>query len=120
MFKENITDNTYQHLDISGKNEVKNFKDGIKYQSDSTIIKMILKKEEGNIVLFAFDKEQGLIEHSASSDAFIFIIEGGIVFTISGENYKLIEGDTLTLPANIPHSLFALKPTKMLLIVITR
>jgi len=59
-----------------------------------------------------------LIEHSASSEALVYIIEGEIEFTIEGESYTLKDGDTLTLPAKIPHSLFALKRTKMLLVII--
>jgi quercetin dioxygenase-like cupin family protein len=108
-----------QQLDTIENLPVKNIKEGIEFQSDSTIIKMILKKNNGNIVLFAFDKEQGLIEHAASSDALVFIIEGEIEFTISNGKYLLKEGDTLTLPSKIPHSLFAIKQTKMLLVVIS-
>ena len=107
-----------QHTETIEKIDINNFKNNIKYQPDSTIIKMILKKSNGNIVLFAFDKDQGLIEHSASSDAVVYIIEGEINFTISGKNYLLKEGDTITLPAKIPHSLFAVEQTKMLLIII--
>ncbi len=108
-----------QQLETSERISVKNLKEDLKYQIDSTIIKMILKKSNGNIVLFAFDKDQGLIEHAASSDALVFIIEGEIEFTISGEKYLLKEGDTLTLPAKAPHSLFALNQTKMLLVIIS-
>jgi len=112
MSDKNQQINTLTNISIN------NYKNGIEFQPDSTIIKMVLKKSNGNVVLFAFDKEQGLIEHSASSDALVFIIEGEIEFTISNERYILKEGDTITLPAKIPHSLCAIKQTKMLLVVI--
>jgi|YelNatPaOPRAMG01_1025707.scaffolds.fasta_scaffold27750_2 quercetin dioxygenase-like cupin family protein len=108
-----------QQIETSENILVKNLKDDLKYQPDSTIIKMILNKSNGNIVLFAFDKDQGLIEHAASSDALVYIIEGEIKFIISGEEYNLKEGDTLMLPAKIPHSLFAIKQTKMFLVIIS-
>ncbi|MHB8854543.1 MAG: cupin domain-containing protein [Ignavibacteriaceae bacterium] len=108
-----------QQISTSPHIPINNFKNNTEYQPESTIIKMILKKSNGNVVLFAFDKEQGLIEHAASSDALVFIIEGEIEFTISGEKYLLKEGDTFTLPAKIPHSLYALKQTKMFLIIIS-
>jgi len=111
--------NSIQQTDYAEGLEVKNFKNDIDYQPDSTIIKMVSKKPTGNIVLFAFDKDQGLIEHSASSDALVYIIEGEIEFTVAGVNYLLKEGDTLTLPAKIPHSLFAIKRTKMLLVILS-
>ncbi len=119
MFKENIDSNNSQRVNTAEKIEIKNFKDDIAYQPDSSIIKMVLKKPNGNIMLFAFDKEQGLIEHSASSDAMVYIIEGEIQFTLAGVEYLLKEGDTLTLPAKIPHSLFAVKQTKMLLVILS-
>jgi len=112
-----MNDNT-QQIETSENIPVKNLNVDLKYQPDSTIIKMILNKSNGNIVLFAFDKDQGLIEHAASSDALVYVIEGKINFTISGEEYLLKEGDTITLPAKIPHSLFAVEQTKMLLIII--
>ena len=119
MYKENMSSEVLQQVDTLEKIEVKNFINDINYQPDSTIIKMVLKKSNGNVVLFTFDKDQGLIEHSASSEALVYIIEGEIESTIAGENYLLKEGDKLTLPAKIPHSLFALKQTKMLLVIIT-
>jgi len=111
--------NSVQQTDYAEGLEVKNFKNDVDYQSDSTIIKMVSKKPNGNIVLFAFDRDQGLIEHSASSDALVYIIEGEIEFTVAGVSYLLKEGDTLALPAKIPHSLFAIKRTKMFLVIIS-
>ncbi len=119
MFRENITDDISHDVLTSGKIEVKNFKDQIGYQQDSTVIKTVLKKQNGNVVLFAFDKDQGLIEHSASSEALIYIIEGEIDFIIAGETYLLKDGDSLKLPVKAPHSLFAKEKTKILLVVIS-
>ncbi len=112
-------DENIHQVKVNGNPIVKNLKNDFSFQQDSTIIKMILRKSQGNIVLFAFDKDQGLIEHAASSDALVFIIEGEIEFTISNVKYILKEGDTLTLPAKAPHSLFAIKQTKMLLVIIS-
>ncbi len=119
MYRENITNEITGKAETSEKIEVKNFIEGLNYQPDSTIIKMILKKSQGNVVLFAFDKDQGLIEHSASSEALVYIIEGEIEFKIAGESYVLKQGDSLILPAKIPHSLFAINRTKMLLVIIS-
>lgn len=97
---------------------VKNLLNDYDYQPESITIKTVLKNPAGSVVLFILDKEQGLIEHAASSEALVCILEGEIDFTISNQNYKLKAGNTLKLPARIPHSLLAVERTKMLLIIV--
>ncbi len=97
---------------------IKNLKKDYEYQSESITIKTVLKNSNGSIALFILDKEQGLIEHAASSEALVYILEGEIDFMISNHNYKLKEGNVLRLPAKIPHSLISVERTKMLLIIL--
>jgi len=99
------------------KGLVKNLLNDYEYQSESITIKTISKNSAGSIVLFILDKEQGLIEHAASSKALAYLLEGEINFTISGQEYKLKKGDILTLPAKVPHSLIASEKAKMLLVI---
>ena len=46
------------------------------YQAGSIVSRMIIDKKAGSITLFAFDKGQGLSEHTVPFDAFAFIIDG--------------------------------------------
>jgi len=90
----------------------------IAYQKDSVVSKTIIKKPTGTITLFAFDKDQGLSEHSAPYDALVFIVDGEATITIGGQPYRVKKNEMMILPANIPHALQADHPFKMLLTMI--
>jgi quercetin dioxygenase-like cupin family protein len=90
----------------------------IEYQTDSVISKTIIGKKAGTVTLFAFDKEQGLSEHTAAYDALVYMLDGEAQITISGKPIIVKKGEMLILPANQPHALEALSPYKMLLVMI--
>ena len=88
------------------------------YQKDSVVSKTIIGKKTGTITLFAFDKEQGLSEHTAPYDAMVYVVDGEAQVTIAGNELVLKKGETIILPANKPHSVKALSQYKMLLVMI--
>ena len=91
----------------------------IDYQKDSVVSKEIIKKELGTVTVFAFDKGQGLSEHSAPFDAFVQVIDGEAEITISGKTHTVSSGEFIIMPANEPHALQAVKsPFKMILTMI--
>jgi len=90
----------------------------IDFQSDGIVSKQLLKKENGNLTLFAFYKGETLTEHTSKYDAFAFILEGEINFTIGGKSFIVRKGELVNLPANVPHGLSANENSKMLLIMI--
>ena len=92
--------------------------DSIEYAAGSVVSKTILKKPAGNITLFAFDKDEGLAEHSTPHEAFVQILDGKAEITIGGTPYNLHAGQSIILPADVPHSLKAIEKFKMLLIMI--
>jgi quercetin dioxygenase-like cupin family protein len=61
-----------ENIEIS-KGVAFNSKDHIAYADGSVVSKTLLKKEIGNITLFSFDSGQGLSEHTAPFDAFVYI-----------------------------------------------
>ncbi|MFW6224621.1 MAG: cupin domain-containing protein [Bacteroidota bacterium] len=94
------------------------FKKDISYSENSVVSKRVLEKSTGNISLFAFDKGQQLSEHSAPFDAMVQCVEGKVEITIDKKPYILYEGQTIIMPAGIPHAVVALEPFKMLLTMI--
>ena len=88
------------------------------YQDSAVVSRQITKTEAGNVTLFAFDKDQGLSEHTAPFDALVQILEGEAQVTISGKPYDLKSGDAIIMPANEPHALKAVQKFKMLLTMI--
>jgi len=94
--------------------------DTIDYQEGSVVSKEVIKKDTGTISLFAFDQGQGLSEHTAPFDAFVYIVDGAAEIMISGAKHILESGDVIVMPANKPHSLKAIKRVKMLLVMIKK
>lgn len=90
----------------------------INVQDKSIVSRQIIKKPNGNITLFAFDKDESLTEHTSPYEALVQIVEGRMTITIGGNPYKVEEGEMILLPPDIPHELVALEKTKMLLIMI--
>jgi quercetin dioxygenase-like cupin family protein len=100
--------------------EVRRFqlKDEVSYQEGAVVSKTLVDKKIGTITLFAFAAEQGLSEHTAPFDAVVQIMDGEAFITVSGTDYTVTEGELFIMPANQPHSLRAVSPFKMMLIMI--
>jgi len=92
--------------------------DLVDYQAGSVVSKEIIRKEKGTVSLFAFDKGQGLSEHTAPFDALVYIFDGQAQITIAGKTHELKAGEAVIMPQNKPHSLKAQTRFKMLLVMI--
>jgi len=90
----------------------------VDYQDGSVVSKEVIRKEKGTVTLFAFDKGQGLSEHTAPFDALVCIIDGSAGIAIAGKQHNLKAGEAIIMPANKPHSLKAIERFKMLLVMI--
>lgn len=90
----------------------------INYSSNSVVSQTILKLPSGNITLFSFDKGEGLSEHSSPHEAFIVITDGSAEISIDGKPNIVSKGESIILPANIPHALKANDAFKMILVMI--
>lgn len=98
--------------------EVRELKNLVTYQDDAIVSKTIVETDAGTVTAFAFDKSQGLSEHTAAYDAMVIVIEGNVEIRISGNVFQLKEGQVIILPANKPHAVKALTKFKMLLVMI--
>jgi quercetin dioxygenase-like cupin family protein len=92
--------------------------DMVDYQEASVVSKTILEKKTGTVTLFAFDKGQGLSEHTAPFDALVQVLDGEVEIKISNKPFLLQQGEMIIMPANEPHALTAVKRFKMLLTMI--
>jgi len=90
----------------------------VNYADGSVVSKTLIKKEIGNITLFAFDAGQGLSEHTAPFDAVVYILDGKAEITIGGKTSTVSSGEMLIMPANVSHALHAEEKFKMLLVMI--
>lgn len=92
--------------------------DLVAYQDGSTVSREVVKQKTGTVTVFAFDAGQGLSEHTAPFDAMVHILDGEAAITVGGVAHAVAEGQSIIMPANVPHALQAEKRFKMLLIMI--
>lgn len=110
--------------DISGQNtdnllgQVLKLNDMLQYQEGSIVSRTIVNKPTGTCTLFAFDKGQGLSEHTAPFDALVHLLDGEAEVTISGNPLQVKQGEMVIMPADQPHALRATSRFKMLLVMI--
>ena len=92
--------------------------DLVNYQDGSVVSREIISGKTGTVTLFAFDKGQGLSEHTAPFDALVYVLDGEADVVISGKTLRLKEGEMVIMPANESHALKATKRFKMMLVMI--
>jgi quercetin dioxygenase-like cupin family protein len=92
--------------------------ESVAYSTQAVISRQVIKGVNGNITLFAFDKDEGLSEHTTPFDALVMILDGKAGITIGGKLNILQAGEAIIMPANIPHALNAMEKFKMMLVMI--
>ena len=90
----------------------------VNYQDGAVVSRVVLKREKGNITIFAFDEGQGLSEHTSPFDALVQATEGEAEITVSGKPIALKAGEVVLLPAEQPHAVKAITRFKMLLTMV--
>lgn len=103
---------------VINKGEKFQVAESVSYSAQAVVSKAVLKKETGNVTLFAFEKGEGLSEHTAPFDAMVHILDGIAEIKIGGNPHVLNTGEAIIMPANIPHALKAIERFKMMLIMI--
>jgi quercetin dioxygenase-like cupin family protein len=90
----------------------------VDYQEGAVVSRTLIDRKAGTVTLFAFDRDQGLSEHTAPFDALVYVAEGEAEITIAGEAHALRGGEVIIMPAHKPHALRAVEKFKMLLALI--
>lgn len=90
----------------------------VNYAEKAVVSKTILKKPTGTITLFAFDKGEGLSEHTAPYEALIQVFDGEAEITIGGVAHTVSKSQSIIMPANVPHAVHAKERFKMMLTMV--
>ena len=90
----------------------------IDYSADAIVSKTLIKKDTGTVTLFAFDKGQGLSEHTTPFNAMVQVVDGEATVIIDKNKHTVSSGEFIIMPADVPHALDAEKRFKMLLTMI--
>jgi quercetin dioxygenase-like cupin family protein/uncharacterized glyoxalase superfamily protein PhnB len=90
----------------------------VEYALKSIVSKSIIKKPGGSVTLFAFDKGEGLSEHTTPFEALIQVIDGEAEITIGGVVHLVKTGQSIILPPDVPHAVKAVERFKMVLTMV--
>ena len=88
---------------------------------EGRVVSRTLSQNKGmSMTLFAFDTGEGLSTHSAPGDAMVQVLDGEAEINIGGKEIVVRTGEVVVMPADVPHSLDARVPFKMLLTVVKK
>lgn len=90
----------------------------VEYQKGQVISRTFAQGKNLSLTIFAFDKGEEISSHSAKGDAMVYILDGEADITIGDEIFNVKKGETIVMPAGIPHALLAKEQFKMLLVVV--
>lgn len=94
--------------------------DLVDYEEGRVVSRTFAQNKRLSLTLFAFDQGEGLSTHAAPGDAMVQVLDGEVLLTIGGKNVVAKAGEVVVMPADIPHSVSAIKPFKMLLTVVKK
>lgn len=90
----------------------------VEYQEGRVVSRTLAQGKPLSVTLFAFDKGEEISSHSASGDALVYLLDGQAEITVGEDKFIANKGETIVMPAHIPHALLAKERFKMLLIVV--
>lgn len=97
---------------------VLSLKEQLTVQQGQVVSKTLAQNDKVSITLFAFSKGEEISTHESKGDAMVTVLEGTGLLTVGGTEHTVNEGETLIMPAGIPHAVFAKEDFKMLLVVV--
>ena len=93
-------------------------KDLVEYQDGQVVSKTLVQNSAVSVTLFSFAKNEEISTHESKGDAFVTCLDGTGRITIDGVEYELHEGESIVMPAQHPHAVYAKENFKMLLVVV--
>lgn len=90
----------------------------VTYQTGQIVSRTLAQNRAVSMTLFAFDKGEEISSHESKGDAMVQVLDGKAKITIGEGEYILSAGETIVMPAGVPHALEAVEPFKMFLTVV--
>lgn len=92
--------------------------DQVSYQPGQIVSKTLAQTGHHSVTLFAFDQGEAISAHDSSGDALITALDGTGTITIGGVEHLVHAGQSIVMPAKVPHAVHATERFKMLLLVL--
>lgn len=107
-----------QYIKSIAHNEVLNLANQVEYLPGQIVSKTLAQDGHHSLTLFAFDKDSEISTHESDGDAMVICLDGTSRITIDDKPYILQKGETIIMPAKVPHAVYGAEQFKMLLVVI--
>lgn len=104
----------YKNIEKQTKLNLKNL---VEYQKGQVVSKTLVQNEAVSMTIFSFDKGEEISTHASGGDAMVTVLDGRGRFTVGDEVFYLEVGETLIMPKDIPHAVYAEEQFKMQLVV---
>ncbi|PKK39999.1 hypothetical protein ABB02_00791 [Clostridiaceae bacterium JG1575] len=82
------------------------------------VSKTLVQNKAVSITIFAFAQGEEISSHESGGDAMVQVLEGKGRFTIDGTEYEVEQGQSIVMPAGLPHAIYGLTDFKWLLTVV--
>ena len=92
--------------------------DLIDIQPGQVVSRTLAQNEAVSVTLFAFDKGEEIGTHDSTGDAMVSVLEGTGRFTVGGVPHIVTAGETLVMPAKVPHAVYGEEAFKWILTVV--
>ena len=90
----------------------------IDYLPGQVVSKTLAQNKAVSVTLFAFDKGEEISTHESTGDAMVTVLEGVGRFTVGGKPHLVQAGETLVMPARVPHAVYGEEAFKWMLTVV--
>lgn len=98
--------------------EAVELKELIDIREGQIISRTLCQNKAVSVTLFSFDKGEEISTHQSTGDAMVTVLEGTGRFTVGGVAHILSVGQTLVMPAGVPHAVYGEEAFKWVLTVV--
>lgn len=91
----------------------------VEIPKDGTLTRVLYCDDAIRVVVFAFDEDQELTDHTAAKPAIVQVVRGRIRLFLDGDAVELTAGSWVRMPADLNHAVVALEPSIMLLTLLS-
>ena len=90
----------------------------VEAEAGQIVSKTLAQNDAVSITLFAFSKGEEISTHDSTGDAMVTVLEGVGRFTVGGVPHIVKAGETLVMPATVPHAVYGEEAFKWMLTVV--
>ena len=87
---------------------VLNLKKEVPVEEEQILSRTLVQRKDLGMTIFSLDKDQEIGRHSSPGDAMVNVLSGLAEITIGEEIFQIAAGESIVMPANVPHSLYAI------------